>query len=229
MKRPLLSAAAAALLATACVQAQDGPTTTFDGLAGSRTVDTDGNVEMNGAAITLRGRVGGWVEMNGASVDVDAEIGGDLEANGGSVEIRGSVGGDSEANGGAVSFTGAFAGDVYVNGGSIDFRGEFASGMRVNGGSIAFSGRADGPVDIAGSGRSRTWFGRERADRSEVRINGELVAGGRICAHDVSFGRDAELGARVTVIADDPPRHPDGFDDSLVDYRPRNGERCDEV
>jgi hypothetical protein len=229
MKRPLWTAAAAALLATACVQAQEGPTTTFDGLAGSRTVDTDGNVEMNGAAITLRGRVGGWVMMNGASVDVDADIGGDLEANGGSVEIRGSVGGDSEANGGAVSLTGEFAGDVYVNGGAIAFRGGFASGFRANGGSIDFEGRAYAPVDIAGSGRNRTWFGRERADRSEVRINGELAAGGRICAHEVSFGRGAELGARVTVIADESPRYRDGFDDSLVDYQPRNGERCDEV
>lgn len=229
MKRPLLTAGAAALLATACVQAQDGPTTTFDGLAGSRTVDTDGNVEMNGAAITLRGRVGGWVIMNGAAVDVDADIGGDLEANGGSVEIRGSVGGDSEANGGAVSFTGEFAGDVYVNGGAIDFRGEFGSGFRVNGGSIEFSGRADAPVEIAGSGRSRSWFGRERADRSEVRINGELAAGGRICAHEVRFGRDAVLGAPLTVIADDPPRYGDEVDGGRVDYRPRNGERCDEV
>ena len=227
--RPLTTAAAAALLATACVQAQDGPTTTFDGLAGSRTVDTDGNVEMNGAAVTLKGRVGGWVMMNGASVDVDADIGGDLEANGGSVEIRGSVGGDSEANGGAVSLTGEFAGDVYVNGGSIEFRGEFASGFRANGGSIEFRGRADAPVEVAGSGRTRTLFGRERADRSEVRINGELVAGGQICAHEVTFGRNAVLGAAVTVIADDAPQYHDGFDDDLVDYQPRDGERCDDV
>ncbi len=227
--RPLMTAASAALLATACVQAQDGPTTTFDGLAGSRTVDTDGNVAMNGAAITLRGRVGGWVEMNGASVDVDADIGGDLEANGGAVEIRGSVGGDSEANGGAVSLTGEYAGDVYVNGGSIEFRGEFASGLRANGGSIEFRGRADGPVEIAGSGRTRTMFGRERSDRSEVRIYGELAAGGQICAHEVTFGRDAVLGESVTVIADEAPRYRDGFDSSLVDYRPRDGERCDEV
>ena len=77
--RLIVLAAAALSLTAGCVQAQSGPTTTFDGIAGSRNVDTDGNVEMNGAAISLSGRVGGWVEMNGGAVDVDARIGGDLE------------------------------------------------------------------------------------------------------------------------------------------------------
>lgn len=212
MKRPLFTATAAALLATACVQAQNGPTTTFDGLAGSRTVDTDGNVEMNGAAITLNGRVGGYVEMNGAAVDVDAEIGGSLEA-----------------NGGAVSLTGRFNGDVEVNGGAVDLDGTFAEGFRVNAGALEFEGEATGPVAIAGSGRNRSWFGRERADRSEVEINGVLAEGGRICAHEVTFGSNASLGAPLTVIADDAPRYRDGFDSSLIAYQPRNGERCDEV
>jgi hypothetical protein len=229
MKRPLFTAAAAALLATACVQAQDGPTTSFDGLAGSRTVDTDGNVEMNGAAITLNGRVGGWVEMNGAAVDVDADIGGALEANGGAVEIRGSVGGRSYVNGGAVSMTGRFDGDVEVNGGAIDLSGTFGEGFRINAGALEFDGRADAPVHVAGSGRNRTWYGRERSDRSEVEINGTLAEGGRICAHEVTFGSSASLGAPLTVIADEAPRYRDGFDSSLIEYQPRNGERCDEV
>jgi hypothetical protein len=229
MMKPILAASVGALLTAACVQAQSGPTTTFDGLAGSRTVNTDGNVEMNGAAITLEGRVGGYVEMNGASVDVDATIGGDLEANGGAVEIRGSVGGESLVNGGAVSLTGSYAGPVVVNGGAVDLDGSFAEGFGVNAGHFEFEGDASGPVEVAGSGRNRNMFGRERADQSEIEINGALTAGGRLCAHEVSFGRNARVTAELVVIADEAPRYADGFDSSQIAYEAREGGRCDEV
>ncbi len=229
MLKPLFMAGVAAVLATACVQAQDGPTTTFDGLAGSRTVDTDGNVEMNGAAITLKGRVGGYVEMNGAAVDVDAEIGGDLEANGGAVDIRGSVDGESLINGGAVSLAGQYGGPVVANGGAVEFRGSFTDGFRVNAGAFEFSGEANAPVNVAGSGRTRTMFGRERADRSEIEINGSLTQGGQLCAHEVRFRSRAEIGGPLTVIADEVPSYPAGFDSSLITFQEREGERCDEV
>ncbi|MCP2670126.1 hypothetical protein NHF40_04200 [Maricaulaceae bacterium EIL42A08] len=229
MMKPLMTAGVAALLATACVQAQSGPTSTFDGLAGSRNVNTDGNVEMNGAAISLEGRVGGYVEMNGAAVDVDAQIGGDLEANGGAVEIRGSVRGESLVNGGAVSMTGRYDGPVEVNGGAVDFDGSFGEGFSVNAGAFEFSGEAEGPVTVAGSGNNRNWMGRRRGDRSEIEINGTLSAGGQLCAHEVEFGRDAVVYEPLTVIADEEPRYADGFDASQITFVQREDSRCDEV
>ena len=229
MFKPLLMAGVAAMVTTACVQAQSGPTTTFDGIAGSRDVDTDGNVVMNGAVVSLSGRVGGDVEMNGASVDVDAEVGGDLEANGGAVEIRGSVDGESLVNGGAVSLRGDYTGSVVANGGAVDFRGTFADGFLINAGVFEFSGEASAPVNVAGSGRERSMFGRSRGDRSEIEINGTLGAGGQLCAHEVKFGSGAQLGGPLTVIADEEPRYASGFDSSLVTYRRREGQRCDEV
>ncbi len=229
MFKPLMMAGAAALLTTACVQAQSGPTTTFDGLAGSRNVDTDGNVEMNGAAITLKGRVGGWVEMNGAAVDVDADVGGDLEANGGAVDIRGSVDGESLVNGGAVSLRGDYGGMVVANGGAVDLDGSFENGFRINAGNLEFDGEANSPVEVAGQGNNRSMFGRERADRSEIEINGTLAAGGQLCAHEVSFGSRAQVNGPLTVIADDEPRYASGFDSSQISFLQRDGARCDEV
>ncbi len=229
MMKPLMTAGLAALLTTACVQAQDGPTSTFDGLAGSRNVNTDGNVEMNGAAISLEGRVGGYVEMNGAAVDVDAQIGGDLEANGGAVEIRGSVRGESLINGGAVEMRGRYDGPVEVNGGAVEFNASFGEGFRVNAGAFEFNGEANGPVAVAGSGNNRSWTGRRRADRSEVEINGTLAGGGQICAHEVRFGRDAVVSQPLTVIADEEPDYAEGFDASQITFEPRDGASCDDV
>lgn len=221
--------AAVALIATAgCVQAQSGPTTSFDGLAGSRTVDTDGNVEMNGAAVSLSGRVGGWVEMNGGAVDVDARIGGELEVNGGAVDVAGSVGGRTLINGGAVDLRGAFQGPVELNAGAADLDGDFADGLVVRAGALEFNGEARGQVEIFGSGRDRNWRGRPRSDRSEVEINGSLPDGAVICAHEVRFGRDAELGGQITVIADSEPEFASGVSSSNVRFENRNGESCED-
>lgn len=220
--------AAVALVATAgCVQAQSGPTTSFDGLAGSRTVDTDGNVEMNGAAVSLSGRVGGWVEMNGGAVDVNATIGGELEVNGGAVDIAGNVGGRTLINGGAVDLQGAFEGPVELNAGAADVNGEFDNGLTARVGAMEFNGIARGQFEVFGSGRDRNWRGRPRADRSEVEINGSLPAGATICAHEVRFGRDAEFAGPVTVIADSEPEFANGVSSSDVRFENRNGESCD--
>jgi hypothetical protein len=226
MNRIILAAAAIALTA-GCVQAQSGPTTTFDGLAGSRDVDTDGNVEMNGAAVSLSGRVGGWVEMNGGAVEVDARIGGDLEVNGGAVEVSGSVGGETLINGGAVELNGSFAGLVMINAGAAELTGDFAEGFTANAGGLEFSGEARGDVVIKGSGRERNWRGQPRGDRSQVEINGRLPAGASICAHEVRFGADASFVGAITVLADSEPEFADGVDQGQVSYSPRAGESCD--
>ena len=225
--RTLAFAMAALALTAGCVQAQAGQTTSFDGLAGSRDVDTDGNVEMNGAAVSLSGRVGGWVEMNGGAVDVDARIGGDLEVNGGAAEISGSVGGSTLINGGAVELTGSFAGPVELNAGAAEMTGDFAEGFVARIGALEFSGEARGPVEITGSGRGRNWRGRERGDRSEVEINGRLAAGGTICAHEVRFGQGAVIDADVIVRADSAPIFAEGIDQARVSFEARAGETCE--
>ena len=227
MRLITIMAAAAMIMATGCVHAQSGPTTTFDGLAGSRDVDTDGNVEMNGAAISLSGRVGGWVEMNGGAVDVDARIGGDLEINGGAAEIAGSVGGATLINGGAVEMTGSFAGPVELNAGAAELTGDFAQGLRASVGGLEFSGEARGEVFIKGSGRDRNWRGQPRGDRSEVEINGRLPAGASICAHEVRFGPDAAFGGLIEVRADSEPDFAEGLDASRVQFTARDGQTCD--
>jgi len=228
MVRTSLGAVLSVVMLTGCVQATEGPTTTFDGLAGSRTVDTDGNVEMNGAAITLEGRVGGWVEMNGASVDVRAEIGGDLEANGASVEIDAQVTGASEINAGSADLEGVYLGPVEVNAGNANLDGRYAQTLRANAGSMTLSGDHAAPVYFAGAGRDRNFLGRARSDRSRLILEGHLAAGGDVCAHEVILERGASLGDVLRVRADSMPDLPSGLNADMVVYEPRNGEDCRE-
>jgi hypothetical protein len=228
MMRTSLGAVVSVVLLTGCVQASDGPTTTFDGLAGRRTVDTDGNVEMNGAAITLEGRVGGWVEMNGASVDVRADIGGDLEANGASVEVDGQVTGASEINAGSAQLDGVFLGPVQVNAGNARLDGRFAQTLTVNAGALTLRGDHAAPVMFAGAGRERNFLGRERSDRSRFVLDGHLAAGGEVCAHEVIIEHGASLGGVLRVRADERPELPSGVSAEMIDYTPRNGDSCRE-
>jgi len=229
MVRTSMTAFVSVMALTACVQADNGQPLTFDGLTGSRTVNTDGNVSMNGASVSLEGQVGGWVEMNGASVDVDARIGGDLEANGASVEIYGQVNGASEINGGSVTLDGVFVGPIELNAARARVEGQFASQLTANAGGLTLAGDHAAPVEISGQGRDRTLFGRARQDTSWVEVEGHLAAGGRVCAHEVRFGRNATLGDVLHVEADEPPRLPEGVNPDQVVYTPRDGGTCRDV
>lgn len=226
MKRIFTAAGAAALTMslTACVQAQSPERTSFDGLVGSQSVDIDGDVEMNGMAVSLEGRVGGNAIMNGAAVDVDARIGGDLEANGGAADIEGSVGGTTLVNAGAAELTGSFSGPVEINAGAAELSGFFQEGFVATAGALEFSGEARGPVRIMGSGRQRGMFGRRDGDRSRVEISGDLQAGGDVCAHEVRFTDGARVGGPLTIEADSQPDYPAGFDASNISFTPRQGE-----
>lgn len=226
MMRMSLSAVLGAMMLTGCVQATDGPTMTFDGLAGRRNVDTDGNVVMNGAAITLEGRVGGWAEMNGASVDVRADIGGDLEANGASVEIDGQVTGASEINAGSAELDGVFLGPVELNAGNARLDGHYAQTLRANAGALTLRGDHAAPVFFAGAGRDRNFLGRERSDRSRLTVDGHLAAGGEVCAHEVIIERGASLGDVLHVRADSRPDLPSGVSAEMIDFTPRDGDDC---
>ncbi|WP_430432190.1 hypothetical protein [Oceanicaulis sp.] len=229
MVRMSLSAFLGSLLLAGCVQASDGPTTTFDGLAGRRTVDTNGNVAMNGAAVTLEGRVGGWVEMNGASVDVRADIGGDLEANGASVEVDGQIAGASEINAGSAQLDGVYLGPVELNAGNARLQGRYAAELTANAGALTLEGDHAAQVRFAGQGRERNFLGRERQDQSRLVIEGHLAVGGEACAHEVIFERGATLGGVMRVRADTAPDLPAGIQPEMVVFEPRNGERCQEV
>ncbi|MGX6647786.1 hypothetical protein ACWCOP_07570 [Maricaulaceae bacterium MS644] len=226
MKRFVTAAGAAAIAVSlgACVQAQTPERTSFDGLVGSQSLDTDGDVEMNGMAVSLQGRVGGNALMNGAAVDVDARIRGDLEANGGAADIEGSVGGSTLVNAGAAELTGSFSGPVEINAGAAELSGFFQEGFVATAGALEFSGEARGPVRIMGSGRERGMFGRRDGDRSRVEISGDLQAGGMICAHEVKFTSSARIGAPLAVEADSAPDYPAEFDASNISYTPRQGE-----
>ena len=214
-------AAALALSLTACVQAQSAERTSFDGLVGSQTLDTDGDVEMNGVAVTLRGRVGGDVEMNGASVDMRADVGGDVEANGGSAEVDGDIRGHTLVNAGSARLMGGYAGPVEVNAGAAELRGSFNDTLLVRAGRTDFRGDAAGPVRIDGDGERHGW--RDRGDDSQVRIRGTLHAGGAICAHQVRFDASARVLAPLDVIADAAPDYAPGFDAANIRYTPREG------
>lgn len=229
MVRTSLSALVGSVLLAGCVQASDGPTTTFDGLAGRRTVDTNGNVSMNGAAVTLEGRVGGWVEMNGASVDVRADIGGDLEANGASVEVEGQVSGASEINAGAANLDGVFSGPVMLNAGGARLRGRYASTLTANAGALTLEGDHAAPVLFSGQGRDRNFLGRQRQDQSRLVIEGHLAVGGDVCAHEVIFERGATLGGVLRVRADTAPDLPAGIQPDMISFEPRDEGRCDSL
>ncbi|MGJ3230435.1 MAG: hypothetical protein ACFE0P_01400 [Oceanicaulis sp.] len=223
----LLAAGAAAALSfslSACVQAQSPERTSFDGLVGSRTVDTDGDVEMNGVAVTLRGRVGGDVEMNGASVDMRADVGGDVEANGASAELDGDIRGRTLVNAGSARLMGGYTGPVEVNAGAAELRGSFNRELLVRAGRVDFQGDAAAPVRFLGDGARHGW--RDRGDDSKVRVRGALHAGGTICAHEVRFEPNARVLAPLTVISDDAPLFETGFDASNVRHEPRQGD-CD--
>lgn len=227
MVRTSLSAFLGSVVLAGCVQASDGPTTTFDGLAGRRTVDTNGNVEMNGAAITLEGRVGGWVVMNGASVDVRADIGGDLEANGASVEVDGQVAGVSEINAGSANLEGVYLGPVEMNAGNARLQGRYAGELTANAGALTLEGDHAAPVRFSGQGRDRNFLGRERQDQSRLVIEGHLAQGGDVCAHEVILERGASLGGVLHVRADTAPELPTGIEPGMVEFEQRNGERCE--
>lgn len=223
MNRIVIFAAAAALVVnlTACVQASSPDRTSFDGLVGARTVDTDGDVEMNGVSVTLRGRVGGDVEMNAASVDLRADVAGDVEANGASAELDGSFGGRTLVNAGSGRLMGEYAGPVEINAGAAELRGVFLNALQVRAGRVEFEGEAASPVRFLGEGTRR---GRaDRRDSSRVRISGALKAGGVICAHEVRFDEGARVLAPLAVIADAAPQYAPGFDPANVRHERRDG------
>lgn len=210
-----------ALALSACVQEQTPERTSFDGLAGTRTVDTDGDVEMNGVSVTLRGRVGGDVEMNGASVDLRADVDGDAEANGASAELDGDFRGRTLVNAGSASLNGRYSGPVEVNAGAAELRGVFNDALVVRASRVNFRGDAAAPVRLIGEGARYGW--REDSASSRVRVRGVLSAGGTICAHKVSFTSGARVGAPLAVIADSAPEFAPGFDPVHVTYQPREG------
>ncbi|XBQ15692.1 MAG: hypothetical protein ABL308_12115 [Oceanicaulis sp.] len=220
----LAIAAAVSVFAAGCVQAQSVERTTFDGIVGTHNLDTDGDVEMNGVAVTLRGRVGGNVEMNGASVDMRADVAGDVEANGGSAELNGEIGGRTEVNAGSARLMGSYAGPVEVAAGAAELRGAFANALEIDAGRINFRGEANGPIRFHGQGERHGW--RDRGDDSEIRIRGALNAGGRICAHEVRFESGAVIGGPLEVVADSPPEFAVGVDQSRITFVQRDG-RCD--
>jgi cytoskeletal protein CcmA (bactofilin family) len=225
MKRVLLMIAATSLVGGAAY-AGDDDSHSYNGIAADRTVDTDGDVEMNGAAISLSGRIGGDVDMNGAAVDIEARIGGDLDANGGAMEIDAQVNGRTEVNGGAVSLSGRYMGRTHINGGAIELNGEFPRGVSANFGALEFDGLASGPVNFSGQRRNGVF---RRGDRSGVRIGGHIAAGGEICAHKVTFETGARVDSRLTVYSDEEPTYEDGFDSSSVSFVQRSSASCREI
>lgn len=196
----------------------------FSGIVGTYNADTDGDLEMNGAAVTATGRIGGNLEMNGASVDVDAEIGGDMELNGAGIEMQGSVGGSTLVNGAGVSLDGDFAGPVEINAAGVSLAGSYHGPVELNVGGAELEGVFAGPVTLTGQGEGG-WF--RRGNRTEVEISGDLQAGGSICAHEVEFEFGARLGARLRIEADAAPDVPSHIDASLVQFTQREGQTCD--
>ena len=223
--KTLFLAASVSVLALGSAQAIDGNSISYSGLAADRTVDTDGNVDMNGAAITLNGRVGGNVDMNGAAVDLNAEIGGDLYANGGAISIDAEVGGETEVNGGAITLEGSYNGDAHINGGALDLNGNFQR-ISANFGDLDFRGTAAGPVELSGQRRGGLF---RRGDQSEVYISGHLAAGGEICAHSVEFDDGARVDGTLMVYADEEPSYPAGFNAASITFVERTEQDCPSI
>lgn len=213
------------LAGTAFAGAAQAQNAEFNGLVGTYDADTDGNLEMNGTAVTATGRIGGDLVMNGASVDVDAEIGGDMELNGAGIEMQGSVGGSSLVNGAGVSLDGRFAGPVEVNAAGVSLAGTYEGPVDLHVGGAELEGVFARPVTLVGEGNGG-WF-RRRGNRTEVKISGELQAGGSICAHEVRFQSGARLGATLRIEADSRPDIPDGIESGLVDFVERSGQTCE--
>lgn len=195
----------------------------FSGLAGNKTVDTDGSVSMDGAAVTVRGRIGQNLSMDGASVDVYADIGGNVELNGAGIEMDGSAGGRVEANGASIRLEGEYAGPVELNGASLRLDGNFDGPITANGGNLRLSGVYSRPITFKGEGSGRLF---RRSNQSRVHIDADLRAGGTICAHEVSFSADSRVGQRLVIVADDRPSLPQGIDVALVEYEQRNDCQC---
>jgi len=224
MKYALL--AAVLLAAAGCAQSHAQQSANFSGIVGSRNVDTDGDVSMNGVSIRLRGRAGGNVEMNGATIDVVATVGGDLRADGASVKIDSAVTGSSRINAGSADLDGEFEGAVTVMAGSAGLAGRYASPVMVRARSIEFSGEALEPVRFMGADqRQGGLWGRLRRG-SRVKIAGALAAGGEICARQVRFDRGASIGAPVYVRADTLHALPDTIDPSRVIHEARENGSC---
>lgn len=225
MKHILLGASVLAMLSTGAY-AQSTQNHSFNGLASRQTLDTDGNVDMNGAAVSLSGRIGGDVDMNGAAIDLHGEVGGNVYANGGAIEVDAIVAGETEVNGGAITLEGQFDGPTHINGGAIDLQGIFNQGFSANFGALDFTGSAYGPVELSGKGRRGIF---RRADRSKVRIGGNLAEGGAICAHEVEFRANTSIGAELVILADSEPDYPDSLNTELVRYQARDSQRCDDI
>jgi len=213
-----------ALLLSSTAQAVSTPprTMTFDGIAGRMEHDVAGDVVMNGAAVTYRGRVDGDLELNGASVDADAEVGGDAELNGASIEFAGSIAGQLEANGASVSLGGRFAGPVDANAGSANLDGEFGGLVTLQVGRARLAGRF-AEIDARAEGGGG-FFGR---DRSRLVVAGELSAPSRLCAREVVFEPGAAIRAPVEIRSESRPELPDGADAALISWTQRTDNDCE--
>ena len=196
----------------------------FSGLAGSKTVDTNGSVSMDGASVTVRGRIGENLEMNGASVDVYADVGGDAELNGAGIEMVGSVMGRLEINGASIRVEGNYYGPVVLAGANLRLDGTFIGPVTAEGGDLRLSGQFAEPVEFRGVDRDGFF---RRGNQSHVRIDADLASGGVICAREVSFSSDSRVGDVLTIIASSEPEIPEGMDRNLVEFQERNGRSCE--
>ena len=222
----MITHAAASILASTLLAAPPAsalPRQSVDGLAPSRTFDTDGHVEMNGMSVSATGRVGGDLEMNGANIKGDVEVGGALFLHGASIDFEGRVVGASSVNGANIDLVGDFLGPVEINGAWISLGGRFTDEVVLRAARAELAGGFSQPVTVHGEDNSGP-FGRRG---SRIEIDGELASGGAICAHEVTFGSQARLGDLLVIRADAEPELPDGVDPARVRFTDRDGRSCD--
>jgi cytoskeletal protein CcmA (bactofilin family) len=237
----LISAMALCALAGSAFAAggDDPRTVRASGLFVSHTADTAGDARFDAARVNVRGRIGGDLEASGALVRGDAQVDGRVQVDAGRMHFRGAAVHGAEINAGTANIGGQYGGDVRVDSGTLfvdrdthiagDLHGSVGL-LRLNGvvqgalharlGRATVNGRVSGPARIRAGGSD---------NRGVVRINGALDGGGWICAREVRFGSAASIGAPLTVVADDEPRWPVGFDRSQVSFETRGGRSCHEA
>lgn len=128
------------------------------------------DVLASGAQVSLRGDVAHDLLAAGFDVDVQSDVTGDVTVAGARVQLDGSVAGDVTASGFLVSLE---------------------DGAAIGGNARVFAGSATHRGNVAGA---------LIVMASEVRLDGVVEGDARIAAQSVSFGPDARIDGRLTLV-----------------------------
>ncbi len=181
------------------------------GMVAVPSSETNRNLYIAGANVTVNGKTDGDLVAAGAMVSAEGPVEQDIIAAGGSIAVRGPVGGDARIAGGHISINAPIAGDVLVTGGTISLADKTTVG-----GDLVVCG---GTVTVTSPVSGNAWVGGGVVTIDSV-IKGKLVVS---ADRSLRFGDHAWVEGTITYYGSTKPIIANGAHIGTIDQKPIRG------